>query len=486
MAKRRVAKTQGDEIPLAPDAPNNGPPTRGFPRQRHPASGAATSARALKRTMQRVFGVDAFRPGQEDVVRSVLNGRDTLAIMPTGGGKSLCYQLPGLHLHGTTVVVSPLISLMKDQTDKLATMGIAVSQVNSALPAREATSSIERIRNRAAEFVLTTPERLADPSFTATLARNHIDFVVVDEAHCVSQWGHDFRPAFLAIKDVITELGHPPVLALTATATPDVTTDIVAALGLRDPAVINTGVYRPNLQLQVLRTPSDDEKRLQLVELLRDTDGSGIVYAASIKQVESVHAELEAMGFSARPYHGRLAAGVRRQNQEAFMAGEVRAMVATNAFGMGIDKPDIRFVAHYSLPGSLEAYYQEAGRAGRDGAPARCVLLFQLEDRRIHRYFIGSKHRGAKTRLLRKEMDAAEREAQLRACDARRASDEEKLERMMLYGQSAACRWRLLLEYFAADEIVNQPDFRCGTCDNCVHPPELDIAPPTSLRPAVQ
>src|SRR5438067_1799169 len=233
--------------------------------------------------------------------------------MPTGGGKSLCYQLPGLHLHGTTVVVSPLISLMKDQTDKLAAMGIAASQVNSALPAREATSSIERIRNRTAEFVLTTPERLADASFTATLARNHIDFVVVDEAHCVSQWGHDFRPAFLAIKNAITELGHPPVLALTATATREVTSDIVAALGLQDPVVINTGIYRPNLQLQVRRTARHDDKRLQLVELLRDTNGSGIVYAASIKEVQSVQAELQAMGFAARAYHGRLSAGVRRE-----------------------------------------------------------------------------------------------------------------------------------------------------------------------------
>jgi ATP-dependent DNA helicase RecQ len=436
--------------------------------------------------MQRVFGVDDFRPGQQDVVRSVLSGRDTLAIMPTGGGKSLCYQLPGLHLRGTTVVISPLISLMKDQTDKLSNMGIAVSQVNSALPAREATASVESIRNRQAEFVLTTPERLADAEFVATVARNHIDFIVVDEAHCVSQWGHDFRPAFLGLKQVIAALGHPPVLALTATATGEVTRDIVQALGLVDPAVINTGIYRPNLHLEVLRTPRDDDKRMRLVELLRDAGGSGIVYAASIKEVESVHAELQAMGFAARPYHGRLAAGTRRQNQEAFMAGEVQAMVATNAFGMGIDKADIRFVVHYNVPGSLEAYYQEAGRAGRDGAPARCILFFRLEDRRIHRYFIGSRYRGVRTRLARKEMAPAEREAHFREYEARRARDEDKLERMMLYGQSAGCRWRMLLEYFAAEEIASAPDFRCGTCDNCLHPPELEIAPPTSLPAAVQ
>jgi ATP-dependent DNA helicase RecQ len=436
--------------------------------------------------MRRVFGVDEFRPSQEDVVRSVLRGRDTLAIMPTGGGKSLCYQLPGLHLRGTTLVVSPLISLMKDQTDKLANMGIAVSQVNSALPAREATASVESIHNRQAEFVLTTPERLADATFVATVARNHIDFVVVDEAHCVSQWGHDFRPAFLGLAQVIAGLGHPPVLALTATATSEVIRDIVEALGLREPAIINTGIYRRNLHLEVVRTPRDDDKRMRLVELLRDADGSGIVYAASIKEVESVHAELQAMGFAARPYHGRLAAGTRRESQEAFMAGDVQAMVATNAFGMGIDKSDIRFVAHYNVPGSLEAYYQEAGRAGRDGAAARCLLFFRLEDRRIHRYFIGSRYRGVRTRLARKEMAPAEREAQLRNYAARRARDEEKLERMMLYGQSAGCRWRMLLEYFAAEEIVNQPDFRCGTCDNCVHPPELEIAPPTSLSRAVQ
>jgi ATP-dependent DNA helicase RecQ len=334
--------------------------------------------------------------------------------------------------------------------------------------------------------VLTTPERLEREDFLETVARNHIDFIVVDEAHCVSQWGHDFRPAFLSLKDAIAKLGHPPVLALTATATEAVIDDIIEGLGLQDPAVINTGIYRTNLQLEIARTPNDDEKRMRLVDLLRGSEGSGIVYAASIKQVESVHAELQAMGFAVGKYHGRMAAGARRAVQEEFMSGGLKAIVATNAFGMGIDKPDIRFVVHYNLPGSLEAYYQEAGRAGRDGEPSKCILFFQLEDRRIHRFFIGSKHSGVKTRLARRDMDSAEREAQLREYARRRQHDEEKLEQMMLYGQSAGCRWRTLLTYFQAEEVTENPEFRCGTCDNCVHPPELDIAPPTSLQSAVQ
>ncbi len=426
--------------------------------------------------MRRVFGVNQFRPGQEDVVRSVLEGRDTVAIMPTGSGKSLCYQLPGLHLHGTTIVVSPLISLMKDQTDKLSGMGIDASQVNSALPVSVANDAVERIRNRRSEFVLATPERLTDAAFLETLAHNHIDFVVVDEAHCVSQWGHDFRPAYLAVKDALATLGQPPVLALTATATADVVTDIVAALGLRDPAIVNTGIYRPNLQLSVRRTPSDGEKRLQLVDLLRSTPGTGIVYAASIKEVTAVHDELRAGGFEVGMYHGRLAARARHETQETFMRGDLKAMIATNAFGMGIDKADIRFVVHYNVPGSLEAYYQEVGRAGRDGNPAIGALFFKLEDRRIHRYFIGGKYRGVRTRLARAGLDDATRDARMREYEARRAKDEEKLERMMLYGQSPGCRWRTLLEYFGEEGV--EPDFRCGTCDNCVHPLEEQIAPP--------
>ncbi len=427
--------------------------------------------------MKRVFGVSTFRPGQEDVIRAVLSGRDTLAIMPTGSGKSLCYQLPGLHLEGTTVVVSPLISLMKDQTDKLTGLGIDASQLNSALTKEEATRSLDAIRSRRAEFVLTTPERLADdPDFVATLARNRIALVVVDEAHCVSEWGHDFRPAYLSLKDTFDRLGSPPVLALTATATPDVVDDVVRELGLREPRVVNTGIYRPNLRLEVRRTASEDDKRMRLVELLREIDGSGIVYAATIKQVEAIHTELAAAGFEVARYTGRLGRHERSENQERFMGGELKAIVATNAFGMGIDKADIRFVIHYAIPGSPEAYYQEAGRAGRDGADARCILLFRLEDRRIHRYFIGGRHRGARTRLAQKQLDPSAADAKLREEDARRERDEEKLERMLLYAQSPECRWKFLLEYFGEDEGLS--GFKCGTCDNCLHPAEWQVAPP--------
>jgi ATP-dependent DNA helicase RecQ len=430
--------------------------------------------RQLKRTMRDVFGLDEFRPGQEQVVRSVLAGRDTVALMPTGSGKSLCYQLPGLHLRGTTVVVSPLISLMKDQTDKLVGCGIATSQVNSALTAREASASLDQIQERRAEFVLTTPERLANGEFLETIAQNHIDLLVVDEAHCVSQWGHDFRPAFAELRHAIERLGRPPVLTLTATATAHVVSDLIETLGLVSPVVVNTGVFRPNLRLEVARTPSEEAKRRELATFVKSTPGPGIVYGATVKQVEAVQTELKAIGARVGIYHGRLGARARRQQQDAFMAGDLDVIVATNAFGMGIDKPDIRYVVHYSMPGSIEAYYQEAGRAGRDGLPARCVLFHQIEDRRIHRYFIAARYRGLHTRLRRKALGEPALQAESARHEARRSRDETKLEQMVLYGQAMSCRWRTVLEYFEST-LAGVHQESCGSCDVC------ELSDPTTL-----
>lgn len=415
--------------------------------------------------MRRVFGLSELRPGQEEVIRSVLSGRDTVAVMPTGSGKSLCYQLPGLQLDGTTIVVSPLISLMKDQSDKLQELGVDAAQLNSALTKSEERDSLERVRS-GSEFVFTTPERLSsDSAFVNMLKAHTIDRFVVDEAHCVSQWGHEFRPAFIELKDVIERLGHPPVLALTATATPAVIDDIVGSLGLRTPQIVNTGIFRSNLRLEVHQTSSDDAKRRQLAQLVRRGEGTGIIYTATVKQVEAVHAELAAGGLTVAPYHGRLSRQARHDNQDRFMAGDLDAIVATNAFGMGIDKPDIRLVVHYAMPGSLEAYYQEAGRAGRDGVAARCALLFSAADRRTHRYFIAARFRGAQTRLDRGGFDDNTREAKRQEQSERRRTDEEKLERMVLYGQTITCRWRTILQYFHEPNI--EDGYQCRNCDVC-------------------
>jgi ATP-dependent DNA helicase RecQ len=472
--------------------------------------------------MREIFKIARMRPGQEEVIRSVLEGRDTLAVMPTGAGKSLCYQLPALYLPGTTIIVSPLISLMKDQVDKLGDAGLDAAQVNSALTARERDASLAQIEGDESEFVFTTPERLTKPEFIDKLGKNKIDFIVVDEAHCVSEWGHDFRPAYLALGEAVRALGSPPVLALTATATAEVIRDIEKHLNLRDMRLITTGIYRPNLRFEVARVTNELEKRERLAELFRETEGCGIVYAATVKAVEALEEHFRHAGFAVAKYHGKLPARERKENQDRFMAGELKAMFATNAFGLGIDKPDIRFVAHYQMPGSLEAYYQEAGRAGRDNEEARCVLLFQVNDRRTQQFFLGGRHpklddviavhdalfslgahesavelasveaaasgvaqtkvrvvlsmlketklvrelRGARFKLLRADARRAELEAAARQFEEQGERDRAKLERVMLYGQSAACRWKLLHEYFEAPFERGA----CGNCDNCLHP----------------
>ena len=480
--------------------------------------------------MRGTFGLSEFRPGQEDVIRSVVGSRDTIAIMPTGAGKSLCYQLPALHLPGTTIVVSPLIALMKDQCDKLNELGVAARPINSTIPAAEVDASLEAIAAGAVEFVFATPERLEDAAFLDTLRRIRVDLFVVDEAHCVSEWGHDFRPAFLSLGSAIKALGSPPILALTATATDRVLEDVVRVLGMRDANVINLGIYRDNLHYRVHHTATDIAKQQQLVKLLRDVEGTGLVYVATIKHCESVARLLETEGFAVAMYHGRLGAKARHEAQDRFMSGSLKAIVATNAFGMGIDKPDIRFVAHYDMPGSLESYYQESGRAGRDGDPAECVLLYRLEDRRTHQYFMGGKYpggeaivavrdalvalgasdeavalralqdhasgvartkvrsvlsmmktlglvrelRGSRYKLLQSDVPPARIEEVAREYAGRHDGDREKLERMAGYAQSALCRWRILLDYFKEAAAVD----RCGTCDNCVEPPEQRLTPP--------
>ncbi|HJR07034.1 MAG TPA: RecQ family ATP-dependent DNA helicase [Pyrinomonadaceae bacterium] len=335
------------------------------------------------------FNFEEFRAGQREVIDAILEGHDTVVVMPTGGGKSLCYQLPALMNEGATVVVSPLIALMKDQVDALHARDLPATFINSSIDFEEQKARIAGIRQGKYKLVYVAPERFRSAHFVEALKSANVSLFAVDEAHCVSTWGHDFRPDFLRLKTAIEEIGRPQTIALTATATPHVRADIIEQLGLREPRAFVSGFDRPNLSIRVVHTQKEREKIALVKSLAAESrGGSGIIYSSTRKSVEQVARRLKDAGLSVVAYHAGMDEAERTRAQDDFMSGRVQMIVATNAFGMGIDKADIRFVIHYHLPGSIEAYYQEIGRAGRDGLPSQCVLLFNYADKRTQDYFI--------------------------------------------------------------------------------------------------
>jgi len=476
----------------------------------------------LRAALAEKFGYPCFYPGQEEVIARVMAGKDTLAILATGAGKSLCYQLPALLLDGTTIVVSPLIALMKDQVDMLADRNVHdVVALNSTLSEDQEAEALERIRSGRLKIVFVTPEKLEDESFVALLKGLKIPLFVVDEAHCISAWGHDFRPAYLGLGHVIQALGHPTVLALTATATPAVREDILHQLGIPGVKPIVKGFDRPNLIYEVQRAESEQEKLKLLRQFFQsERDGTGIIYTATIKNTLAVQKYLtEQLGIPAAVYHSKLHKRERDTVHELFMEEKIRAVVATNAFGLGIDKPNIRFVIHYDLPGSVEAYTQEAGRAGRDGDPSRCILLYRMSDTRVQHYFLTGKYPDVEEvqkifgtleifeaqeqgvsltdlrrisqipltklkvilALLKKSGFIVNRTRSTYALapmvkknpnlvlnlanyETKKSYDQSKLVMMLQYCETQSCRRRFILNYFGEDYDA---EF-CGACDNCL------------------
>ncbi len=395
----------------------------------------------LLQTLKKTFGYSEFRPLQREIIEATLANRDVFALLPTGGGKSLCFQLPALHRPGLTLVVSPLIALMKDQVDQLQAAGVAATFMNSSLGAAEARARLRGLHQGEYRLLYAAPERLMLDNWKDNLRAWNVNAIAIDEAHCISEWGHDFRPEYRQIAQLRELLPDVPAMALTATATERVREDIVKHLRLRDAAVFVASFNRPNLSYRV--TPKDQPLKQILDFIDKRRDDSGIVYCATRATVERVAESLAARGYAAKPYHAGLDAALRSENQELFLRDEARIICATIAFGMGINKPNVRWVIHHDLPKNIEGYYQETGRAGRDGLPSDCLLLFSAGDAAKQTHFI-------------EEMSSAQEQQAAR----------NQLRQMMHYAECSTCRRSELLTYFGEDF----PGQNCATCDNCLEP----------------
>ena len=489
------------------------------------AVNSADPARA-QQVLRDVFRLESFRPGQAEVVDAQMEGRDVLAVAPTGSGKSLSYWVPAILGDGLTVVVSPLIALMKDQVDRLVAHGVRAVFINSTLNSTEQRERLEAASRGEYQLVYVAPERFSRPGFMSRLATLQVRRFIVDEAHCISTWGHDFRPDYRLIGGALEACGRPPIGAFTATATPDVRKDIATNLGLRDPLVVVTGFNRPNLLLETLPARSGRDRLEQLRRRLNPGDGRALVYVGTVKTAESTAAAISRWGFPAAPYHGRLPDANRRRIQDGFAARELRVVVATSAFGMGVDFPDIRQVIHVGFPGSVEAYYQEAGRAGRDGKPALCLLIHSNKDRDLQVYFIETafpelrevmsvhtaysrlgvwnadpeelkplmpdpawKSLEASKRVLLKA-GALRSDGSVGPFDSSRIDFQQhaalkqhaytKLSQMIEYAQLRSCRHAYITDYFGETTTERH----CRSCDNCERGEVAEVAG-TKVDPSV-